>query len=185
MLGFSARQNYALNSITIPRKPGEAVGGICKLSGDNGQALTMNVEYNQLDPLLRAKWNKDGDVANEQGFSHFPGNINVLVFQIEPYLNALDATGGLVPEFVNPKYADETKTVFKSPTRLECMMQDFPRLFPADAKVGFTAYPRWICFSAAKNSFAEAQAKAAKGLHPESAVSGREMISELSRGRFL
>ena len=44
------------------------------------EQLTVNVEYNQLDPLLRAKWNKDGDVANEQGFSHFPGNINVLVF---------------------------------------------------------------------------------------------------------
>ena len=108
------------------------MGGICKLSGDNGQALTMNVEYNQLDPLLRAKWNKDGDVANEQGFSHFPGNINVLVFQIEPYLNALDATGGLVPEFVNPKYADETKTVFKSPTRLGTVSGNPASCIPAE-----------------------------------------------------
>ena len=28
-----------------------------------------------------------------------------------------------MPEFVNPKYTDGTKTAFKSPTRLECMMQ--------------------------------------------------------------
>ncbi len=95
----------------------------------------------------------------------------MLLFQIEPYMDALNKTGGLVPEFVNPKYADETKTLFKSPTRLECMMQDFPRLFPQSAKVGFTAYPRWVCFSAAKNSVTEAEAKAAKGLAPESAVS--------------
>ena len=26
-------------------------------------------------------------------------------------------------EFVNPKYTDATRTAFKSPTRLECMMQ--------------------------------------------------------------
>lgn len=36
---------------------------------------------------------------------------------------ALDRTKGIMPEFVNPKYADAEKTVFKKPTRLECMMQ--------------------------------------------------------------
>lgn len=174
VLGYSAQEDFALNSITINRKPGEAVGAICTLTKgeaeEDKEQLTVNVEYNQLDPLLKAKWNKDGDVPNEAGFSHFPGNINVLVFQINPYLEALNKTGGLVPEFVNPKYADETKTLFKSPTRLECMMQDFPRLFPPSAKVGFTSYPRWVCFSAAKNSVTEAEVKAAKGLAPESCV---------------
>ncbi len=68
-LGYSATENFALNSITVPRKPGDAVGGICTLTKEEGdeetkQALTVNVEYNQLDPLLRAKWNKDGDVPN-------------------------------------------------------------------------------------------------------------------------
>jgi hypothetical protein len=42
-----------------------------------------------------------------------------------------------VPEFVNPKYADVSRTTFKSPTRLECMMQDFPRYFNSNS-VGFT-----------------------------------------------
>ena len=41
----------------------------------------------------------------------------------------VEASGGAVPEFVNPKYTDGTKTAFKSPTRLECMMQEFPRLY--------------------------------------------------------
>lgn len=31
-------------------------------------------------------------------------------------------------EFVNPKYADAGRTVFKKPTRLECMMQDYPKV---------------------------------------------------------
>ena len=35
-------------------------------------------------------------------------------------------------------YADATKTKFKSSTRLECMMQDYPKALPSSAKVGFT-----------------------------------------------
>ena len=42
---------------------------------------------------------------------------------------------GIIPEFVNPKYADESKTTFKSPTRLECMMQDYAKLLGSGAKV--------------------------------------------------
>ena len=33
---------------------------------------------------------------------------------------------------------DATKTVFKSSTRLECMMQDYPKALPQGAAVGFT-----------------------------------------------
>ena len=29
-LGVSAKNGFAVNSVTVPRKPGEAVGGICK-----------------------------------------------------------------------------------------------------------------------------------------------------------
>lgn len=35
---------------------------------------------------------------------------------------------GVVVEFVNPKYKPGSRTDFKKPTRLECMMQDFPKL---------------------------------------------------------
>jgi len=39
-----------------------------------------------------------------------------------PYADQLEATGGEMPEFVNPKYKDATKDVFKAPTRLECAL---------------------------------------------------------------
>lgn len=35
-----------MNSITVPRLPGESVGAICKLSKKDGNCLTINVEYN-------------------------------------------------------------------------------------------------------------------------------------------
>jgi UDP-sugar pyrophosphorylase len=72
------------------------------------------------------------------GWSPFPGNINQLVLKLSSYVPQLAATGGNIIEFVNPKYKDASKTAFKSSTRLECMMQDYPKALPADAKVGFT-----------------------------------------------
>jgi hypothetical protein len=72
------------------------------------------------------------------GWSPFPGNINQLVLKLASYVPQLAATGGNISEFVNPKYKDASKTAFKSSTRLECMMQDYPKALPADAKVGFT-----------------------------------------------
>ena len=80
------------------------------------------MEYNQLDPLLRAS-GSDGDVNDESGFSPFPGNINQLLFRLDAYAQVLERTKGVMPEFVNPKYKDAEKMVFKKPTRLECMMQ--------------------------------------------------------------
>lgn len=41
-----------------------------------GREMVINVEYNQLDPLLRATGHPDGDVNCETGFSPYPGNIN-------------------------------------------------------------------------------------------------------------
>jgi len=56
------------------------------------------------------------------GYSIFPGNTNTLLFKLKPYAENLNKTKGVIPEFVNPKYADAEKNVFKAPTRLECMM---------------------------------------------------------------
>lgn len=103
--------------------PGESMGAICKLIDErNKSEIVVNVEYNQLDSVLKAKWNPKGDIANEQGYSCFPGNTNTLVYKIKEYCQNLEKTKGVIPEFVNPKYADDTRTVFKAPTRLECMM---------------------------------------------------------------
>ena len=175
-IGVSKKLGLAINTICIPRKPGEAVGAICKLTSKDGKVLTNNVEYNQLEPLLKAKYPKGGDVANEQGLSDFPGNSNVLIFQLEPYLKALDRTKGLMPEFVNPKYADDTKTSFKSPTRLECLMQDFPKLLINNEKVGFSSYEKWFCFTTCKNNLKDGCAKLAKGISAETAFSEEQDI---------
>ena len=166
-VGASVEKGFNFNSIAVNRIPGEAVGGLAKLvKGDT--ALTLNVEYNQLDPLLRATVSPEGDVPNEQGFSMFPGNINVLVIKVASYVKILERTRGIIAEFVNPKYADETKTAFKKPTRLETMMQDLPKLFGPDEKVGVSVFDRVWSFSANKNNIVDAAAKAAAGGPPES-----------------
>jgi UDP-sugar pyrophosphorylase len=122
-LGISASAGLDMNSIAVPRKAKDAVGAITKLVRPDGSSLTVNVEYNQLEPMLKSSGYPEGDVNGADGFSPFPGNINQLIFAIPAYVDVLKRTGGLVPEFVNPKYADASKTRFKKPTRLECMMQ--------------------------------------------------------------
>ncbi len=168
-LGASIKEGYDFNSIGVNRVPGEAVGALCKLiNGD--KEMTLNVEYNVLDPLLKATISPDGDVANEKGFSLFPGNINFLLIAMEPYCNILDKTKGIIAEFVNPKYSDDSRTSFKKPTRLETMMQDLPKLFTDGQKVGVTVFDRVWCFSADKNNIKDAAAKAKAGSPPESAA---------------
>jgi UDP-sugar pyrophosphorylase len=176
-IGVSHHKNFVMNTIAIPRVPKEAVGGLCKLTSEStGQSLTLNVEYNQLDPLLRDKYNPNGDVANEKGFSDFPGNTNVLIFEMKTYYETLESNKGDYPEFVNPKYADESKTKFKSATRVECMMQDFPKLFKNNEAVGFTMYERWFCFSTCKNNLNDGCDKLKKGGVPETAFSVEQDI---------
>ena len=57
---------------------------------------------------------------------------------MDSYVKSLEETQGIIAEFVNPKYKDPSKTDFKSSTRLECMMQDYPKALPPSAAVGFT-----------------------------------------------
>jgi len=182
-LGVSEQHAYAVNSIVVPRRAGEAAGGIVTLRSPE-RTLTINVEYNQLDPLLRATVDPEGDVADATGYSPYPGNINVLIMELDGYVSTLEQSGGAIPEFVNPKYADEARTRFKSPTRLECMMQDYPKLLPTDAAVGFSRFERSLCFSAVKNALPDAAAKFDKGLPPDCAGSGEADLYALHR-RYL
>ena len=175
-IGVSKSEGYVINSITIPRKPGDALGGICKLTDDSNKSITLNVEYNQLDSLLKDKWNPAGDIPNEKGISYFPGNTNVLIFELDSYAKTLEKTKGLMPEFVNPKYADEKKNAFKSPTRLECMMQDYPQLLTENERVGFTMYERWFCFSTCKNNLKDGTDRMKKGLMAETSFSCEQDI---------
>jgi UDP-sugar pyrophosphorylase len=170
-IGISEQRGYDFNSIAVHRVPGEAVGGITTLVKPGSPPLTINVEYNQLDPLLRATVSPEGDVPNERGFSRFPGNINLLVIRMQPYLRVLETSQGIVAEFVNPKFSDASRTQFKKPARLETMMQDLPKLFTSGERVGVTIFDRHWCFSACKNALPEAAQNAARNGPPESASS--------------
>ena len=160
-LGVSIHKGFHMNSICIPRLPEEAAGAITRLEHktDASKSLTINVEYNQLDPLLKSTPPFTGDVADPAtGYSPYPGNANNLVFELKSYAKTLKGEDeGVVLEFVNPKYKDGSRTQFKKPTRLECMMQDFPTLMQKElgstANIGFTMFDRWYTFSPAKNAF--------------------------------
>lgn len=171
MLGVSKSQDFEVNSLAIPRKAKQAIGAVAKLTNKEGHSITVNVEYNQLDPLLRDSGYEDGDTNDPAtGFSPFPGNINQLLFKLQPYIRVLEETRGVMGEFVNPKYADPERTTFKKPTRLESMMQDYPKVLGPDARVGFTTVPTWISFSPVKNNVADAAKAAASGIPPASAA---------------
>mmetsp|Transcript_26451 Transcript_26451/g.30747 ORF Transcript_26451/g.30747 Transcript_26451/m.30747 type:complete len:718 (+) Transcript_26451:241-2394(+) len=168
-LGVSIAKKFDMNSICIPRLAGEAAGAITSLehNTDPEKSLVINVEYNQLDPLLKTQGDCKGDVPDESGFSPYPGNANNIVISIDSYAKTLRGEDqGVVVEFVNPKYKDETRTEFKKATRLECMMQDIPKLFQkelgSEANIGFTTFDRWFTFSPAKNSL-ESGIDAVKG----------------------
>lgn len=174
---MSRKNNWEMNSIAVPRMPGEAMGAICKLvdQTDSSQEIVINVEYNQLDSLLKSKWNKDGDIPNEKGYSFFPGNTNTLIFKLPEYVANLERTKGVIPEFVNPKYADAERNKFKAPTRLECMMQDYPKLLSSvKGSVGFTTYDTWFSFSPVKNNIKDAAVLAAKGMPSFGAAQGEK-----------
>ena len=174
-LGVSYSRDFDFNSLCVPRKAKEAVGGIAQLTHADGRKMTINVEYNQLDPLLRASSSDgSGDVNDPStGFSPYPGNINQLIVKLEPYEKQLSKTGGAIDEFVNPKYKDSSKTTFKSPTRLECMMQDYPKsLTGTKASVGFTVFDNWIGYSPVKNSPEDGKKKFDDGQPTHTATSG-------------
>eukprot|EP00981_Chlorochromonas_danica_P008240 scaffold2066_cov229-Ochromonas_danica.AAC.24 len=171
MLGVSVDRGWAMNSLAVPRVAKQAMGALAKLTHSDGRHVTVNVEYNQLDPLLRATVSPEGDVNDPvTGRSTFPGNTNHLLFRLADYLAALDRCQGLMPEFVNPKYKDSQRQEFKKPTRLECMMQDFAKVLCGESKekeeelVGYTAVPAWLCYSPCKNNAKDAAASIASGV---------------------
>ena len=172
-LGTSIHHNLDFNTIGINRIPGETVGSMACLN--NGEKkITVNVEYNQLEPLLKSTISPDGDMANDKGFSIFPGNTNILCIKVDSYVDILESSQGIIAEFVNPKYADDTKTTFQKPTRLETMMQDLPKLFDNSKKVGVTLMDRSWSFSAVKNNPTVAAQKVAGGSNPESATAAEK-----------
>lgn len=88
-LGVSKKQDLEMNSLTVPRKQGEAVGGVMKLSNrSSGKNITISIEYNQLSSVL----NGQDEPTDSTGHSIYPGNINSLIFKISDYVQTLSHT---------------------------------------------------------------------------------------------
>ena len=175
-LGVSVRHCLHLNSLSVPRRAGDAAGALMQLSSAAGRRVTCNVEYNQLHALLASTVDSRGDVNDDTGYSAYPGNCNQLLVALGPYVATLESSGGVMVEFVNPKYADAARSAFKSPTRLECMMQDLPWLMPSDAPVSFTVFEPSDTYAPVKNALADAAKKAAAGQSPGGASSGEFLL---------
>ncbi|KAK8807403.1 hypothetical protein WA158_004162 [Blastocystis sp. Blastoise] len=161
LLGVSKSMNLDFNSMTILRKPGEKVGAISHLVNDaTGDSFTCNIEYNQLNNVLKDS-GMGGDIAGPNGYSNYPGNTNLLCIRLSTYRQILEDSRGIVPEFINPKFDKVNPSLFTSPTRLECMMQDFPRLLAGTNhnNVGFVSLSRWYCYSTVKNDLKKAESQ--------------------------
>mmetsp|Transcript_1042 Transcript_1042/g.1540 ORF Transcript_1042/g.1540 Transcript_1042/m.1540 type:complete len:675 (-) Transcript_1042:152-2176(-) len=188
-LGNSVENKYQINSVSIPRRAKAAAGALMRLIREDNSELTVNVEYNFVDDMLRSTISKEGDVNDpETGYSAFPGNTNQLVFALKPYVANLQRTGGVVPEFINPKFEDAERKAFK-PVRLECMMQDFPLCLESKAtnSIGVTVFTDLTCpeeenmprlthrvYAPAKNNLRVAAKNAAKGI-PDACAASTEL----------
>jgi UDP-sugar pyrophosphorylase len=188
-LGVSASLGLAMNTISVPRRAGDASGALMTLtrSADSGAdaaaaaGVTVNVEYNQLDALVRSSLDARGDYNDPAtGTSPFPGNTNQLIFALPAYAAALQASAGAMPEFVNPKYTDASRSAFKSPTRLECMMQDFPWVLAPGAPVSFTSLDAGF-YAPVKNSRGDALKKASSGGTSGGAAEGEHAVYSAHR----
>ena len=87
-----------MNTMTVPRTAGQAIGAITKLTNkqDAKDVLTVNVEYNQLAALL-----EEGDVNDpETGYSKYPGNTNSFIIDNDVYQVVMAKYKGAIPEFV-------------------------------------------------------------------------------------
>ena len=127
-----------MNFGCVPRSPGEAIGVFCqqrirRVAADGTESFFSrcgNVEYNLFFPTLQRVTGASSEPtlpADEKGtaYSPYPGSINTLVVRLDRYVASLRESRGAVPEFINPKYKDPVKkTDFKSPARVESLMQD-------------------------------------------------------------
>lgn len=160
-LGLSVRHSLDVNTMAVPRRAGDACGALMSLRRGEGSLLINNVEYNELPGVLQGL----PDLDPTTGYSPYPGNTNQIIFKLSSYVSCLRQTQGMVPEFVNPKYADKAKGLLAAPTRIECMLQDFPKLLnDPGAKVSFVQLERWLSYTPIKNSLSQGAVLAGRGL---------------------
>merc|ERR1712176_524690 len=99
-LGVSIEKKFSMNSLSVPRKAKEAAGAIVKLQVKDGKppsggfpaSIVINCEYSNLNALLA---DQGGDCAiNDQNDSAYPGNCNVLLFELSSYVKTLEESNG-------------------------------------------------------------------------------------------
>ncbi|POM69159.1 UDP-sugar pyrophospharylase [Phytophthora palmivora] len=197
MLGACVKHNWGFAFTTVPRKAKDASGGIVRFTSPSGKHSTLfNVEYHELDQFLRTRAKAefpDGDVNDPKtGFSPFPGNINGIVAALDSYVPVLETSKGFVPEVFNPKFSPNTsKCAFKSPARLECMMQDYPKLLvqyqikhnesSKGGGVGLVQFPSSVVYSPCKNDAASASEKVKNDIPPQCASSAEHEVFAINR----
>ncbi|RLN91165.1 hypothetical protein BBJ28_00021598 [Nothophytophthora sp. Chile5] len=200
MLGACAEHHWGFAFTTVPRKAKDASGGIVRFTSQSGKHSTLfNVEYHELDQFLRTRAKTefpDGDVNDPNtGFSPFPGNINGVVAALDAYVPVLETSKGFVPEVFNPKFlAGANKRAFKSPARLECMMQDFPKLLvqyqiahhddSSEGGVGLVQFPSSLVYSPCKNDAVSASEKASNDVPPQCASSAEHEVFAVNRQKL-
>ncbi|KAL3665577.1 hypothetical protein V7S43_009611 [Phytophthora oleae] len=196
MLGACVKHNWGFAFTTVPRKAKDASGGIVRFTSPSDKHSTLfNVEYHELDQFLRTRAKAefpDGDVNDPKtGFSPFPGNINGIVAALDSYVPVLETSKGFVPEVFNPKFrANANKCAFKSPARLECMMQDYPKLLvqyqishqeSGKGGVGLVQFPSSVVYSPCKNDAVSASEKAKNDIPPQCASSAEHEVFAINR----
>ncbi|KAL4157119.1 hypothetical protein PRNP1_006144 [Phytophthora ramorum] len=197
MLGACVKHHWGFAFTTVPRKAKDASGGIVRFTSPSGRhSALFNVEYHELDQFLRTRAKAefpDGDVNDPKtGFSPFPGNINGIVAALDSYVPVLEASKGFVPEVFNPKFrSSANKCAFKSPARLECMMQDYPKLLvqyqiehqdeSGQGGVGLVQFPSSVVYSPCKNDAASASEKVKNDIPPQCASSAEHEVFAINR----
>ncbi|MFA6600554.1 MAG: UTP--glucose-1-phosphate uridylyltransferase, partial [Candidatus Omnitrophota bacterium] len=178
----SKNTGMAMNLVAVPREAGEATGAVVDLyeTATGQRRSTQNVEYDKLGPLLRDTVNPQGDVPDPQtGLSPFPGNINVYVLHLPDYAEVLEATNGLIEEFINPKARPDG--TFK-PTRLETLMQEIAISFSKlGKKVGTTVLDKRLVFSPVKNDPLSGALLVPKGIYPDTMATAEADLHQTGR----
>ncbi|KAK7196217.1 UDP-sugar pyrophosphorylase [Novymonas esmeraldas] len=185
-LALSAEHSLDMNFTCIPRVPKESIGLLCRVKkhGDDPWVVA-NVEYNVFAEVSRTLTKEGGDVASgASGYSAFPGSVNTLVFKLDSYADRLRESHGTVPEFINPKYADDTRRSFTKPARIESLMQDIALLFSEDEyRIGGTVFER-LSYQPVKNSLSGAAALVERGNSAYCAATAEADFYELQRRRL-
>ena len=78
-------------------------------------------------------------------------------------------------------YANEERTIFKSATRLECMMQDYVKTVRPSHKVGWTRYPIEFGYFPCKNDIVSAAKLSAQARRSASTSPAPLAASRVSR----